>query len=380
MHSGLWMYVWDLRDEGLERVLGFTADLGLNAVNLASSYHAGFFLHPHNPKHKMYYAMDGTVYFQPNIEFYNKTKLKPKMADVSMDKDWFAEVGRNLDQFGLNLVAWTVCAHNTRLGILHPECTVRNIFGDRYPHALCPSNEDVRNYIKALCYDLATRYPLYAVQLEAPGFMGIPHGHHHERYGVVLGEMEKKLLSLCFCDSCVKKAEEQGINVSRVKNAVKHHLKTFFENAPRRPVELPSNIEELSEREPELEKFTVFRRDIEDSLLQEVKDDLNSSGAKLFLLNSYRRSLDMVIDAFYVSVYGLKPSEAQKRIREARRRTPIHKELHVGVSLCFGHVEEREELIQIVNAIRKEGNCGVNFYNYSEAPIEKLRWIKQALL
>ena len=65
MHSGLWMYVWDLRDEGLERVLGFTADLGLNAVNLASSYHAGFFLHPHNPKHKMYYAMDGTVYFQP---------------------------------------------------------------------------------------------------------------------------------------------------------------------------------------------------------------------------------------------------------------------------------------------------------------------------
>ena len=54
------------------------------------------------------------------------------------------EAGKRLDKHGLKLVSWTVCAHNTRLGLLHPECTVRNCFGDSYPHALCPANDQVR--------------------------------------------------------------------------------------------------------------------------------------------------------------------------------------------------------------------------------------------
>ena len=72
-------------------------DIGVKAVNLASSYHAGFFLHPHNPTHKMYFALDGVVYFQPRMDLYRKTKLKPLVAEVSREVDWFKEVGENLE-------------------------------------------------------------------------------------------------------------------------------------------------------------------------------------------------------------------------------------------------------------------------------------------
>jgi len=376
MHSGLWMYAWDLRDEGLDKVLSFARDIGVKAVNLASSYHAGFFLHPHNPTHKMYFALDGVVYFQPRMDLYRKTKLKPLVAEVSREVDWFKEVGENLDKFGLKLIAWTVCLHNTRLGTLHPDCTVRNIFGDLYPHALCPSNESVRSYIKALCLDLATHYPLHAIQLEAPGFMGIPHGHHHERYGVVLGRVEQELLSLCFCNRCVKKSREEGVNVEKVKRTVKNYLVKFFEKTPMKPEESASSMEELYDREPELEKFERFRREAEDSLLQEIKDEVGSLGVKLFLLDAYREGLEDVIDAFYTSLYGMNPEKASHTIREERRRTPLYKELHAGISLCFGHIGKPEDLVQIVEAVKREENCGVNFYNYSEAPMEKLKWIK----
>jgi alkylation response protein AidB-like acyl-CoA dehydrogenase len=38
---------------------------------------------------------------------------------------------RRRDAGGLKVCCWTVCLHNTRLGMLHPEAVTRNAFGSR---------------------------------------------------------------------------------------------------------------------------------------------------------------------------------------------------------------------------------------------------------
>ena len=73
MYSGLWMFAWDLADEGIDPVMGWAADSGLTALQIAGSYHAGWFIHPHNPRQRAYMTEDGSVYFQPTPSLYNLT-------------------------------------------------------------------------------------------------------------------------------------------------------------------------------------------------------------------------------------------------------------------------------------------------------------------
>src|SRR5438045_2563137 len=107
MYAGLWMFAWDLADEGIDTVLGWAADSGLTALQIAGAYHAGWFIHPHNPKHRAYMPEDGCVYFQPSSQLYAGTCLKPKVASVCAQTDWMREAGKRLDQYGLKFVSWT---------------------------------------------------------------------------------------------------------------------------------------------------------------------------------------------------------------------------------------------------------------------------------
>src|SRR2546422_1708296 len=106
MYSGLWMYAWDLADEGVDRVMGWAADSGLTALQIAGAYHSGWFIHPHNPAHRAYMPDDGTVYFHPEAKLYEKTVLKPKVARVCEKTDWMREAGKRLGKYNLKLVSW----------------------------------------------------------------------------------------------------------------------------------------------------------------------------------------------------------------------------------------------------------------------------------
>ena len=77
----VWAYPWDLHDIGLDRALGLLADQGVTMVSLATSYHAGRFLQPGNPKRRVYFPEDGTVYYQPDL-----LPARPGPLDRSRDR------------------------------------------------------------------------------------------------------------------------------------------------------------------------------------------------------------------------------------------------------------------------------------------------------
>ena len=78
-HAGLSIFPWDFADEGLDEVLGFVRDLGITRLVLASVYHAGFFIHPHNPKRKVHLLEDGVCYFHPTVIKF----LRALVADLA---------------------------------------------------------------------------------------------------------------------------------------------------------------------------------------------------------------------------------------------------------------------------------------------------------
>ena len=378
--AALCCFAWDLRDEGTESVLQFAADSGLTSLFLASVYHAGWFVLPHNPRQKCYLTEDGVAYFHPTDALYADTPLKPKVAHVAEDTDWFAEVGQRLDDYGLRLTAWTVCTHNTRLGLQHPEHTVRNAFGDPYPHALCPASPAVRAYLRALCRDLASQYALQSIFLEAPNYRGRRHGHHHERDLTPLGPLENELLDVSFSDDDLACATSAGIDAEALQRTVRDHLDRYMAAAPERPAGSPETMEQFLDEHPALAEYLGVLNGQAASLIAEIKDDLRPLGVEL-------EGAEQVpdYDVILVGAYGQRPEEVAHLTAQARERAASHQRLRVGFRLGSGPSGELQGIAsaaqarQCVQAASEHGADAVFFYNYGESPRTCLSWIKPAI-
>ena len=123
----MYVYPWDLRDEGVAEVAARLREANIDSVSLTASYHAGKFLRPHGPRGKIYFPEDGTVYFRPSARHYRV--LKPLQAQMARSFDAFGELAVHASDLGVT--AWTVGLHNSRLGTAHPDLTVETAFGDR---------------------------------------------------------------------------------------------------------------------------------------------------------------------------------------------------------------------------------------------------------
>ena len=173
--ASMWTYLWDIVDEGYEQVFRNLTENGLTGTSLATAYHAGKFLEPHNPKRKVVFPEDGTVYFNPRQRLYGR--IHPKVNSLVSAGHSLVRVKKVADKWGMKTRAWVVCCHNTPLGMSHPDVTSEDAFGDRLYHNLCPSNQDVRKYLRTLIADIAS-HGVETIELEALQFQGYAHGFH----------------------------------------------------------------------------------------------------------------------------------------------------------------------------------------------------------
>ncbi len=379
----LFLHAWDLSEGGVENVMGWMRDAGLNTLCLAGTYHSGWFLHPQARQHRSYLTEGSAFYFHPQKSLYKNIKLQPQVAKLCAKKDWFAEAGRRVDRYGLRLVSWTIGTHNTRLGLAHPELTQQNVYGDRLPHALCPANPDVRRYLKALCRDLATNHPLWGMQLESFGWMSFAHGHHHERDLVGLTPLEQELMGLCVCSACVREATKAAhVEMGRVKEIIKGTLDAAFREAPDRPKNHLQSMAEMESKSKDLKKFNVWRRLFVHELVAEIKSEsLRGTECRLLLQSGFDPELADVVDGFACGAYQ---KTAQETLASCRTGSSVLPRDWPGLMQCFiqlgmGVPKSEQQLREIIRAVRVGGCNGINFYNRSEAPPKMLQWLKNVL-
>jgi hypothetical protein len=217
------------------------------------------------------------------------------------------------------------------------------------------------------------------VQLESPGYMGLQHGHHHERDLTVLTPCEISLIDLCFCESCTRAAEGKHVDIGRVRAAVRKVLEAGMAGAPLRPKNHPQSLAEFSAGLPEFKAYLDFRQEIEDTLIRDIKAAMRPSAALLYLLGGPNERIAESVDVFNSGVYGKKPPEVLTATKAAKTGLQARHSLYMGVRLGLNSVADSQELTEIVQSIRNGGGDGVMFYNYSESPMTALNWIKGAL-
>ena len=380
--KGLFMHAWDLNDSGADTVMGWMRDSGLNRMAIAGCYHSGWFVHPHNPRHRAYMTEGSVAYFHPDKNIFRASPIKPIVASFAKDTNWLAVASKLLDKYQLHMVSWTIGAHNTRLAKKYPQCAQQNVFGDAMPHALSIGHDATRAYLKALCRDLAVNYPLYGIQLEAFGWMGLKHGHHHERDLTDLTSLEQELLAMCFNPQTVAKAKAASIDAEKAREVVKATLEAAFKEAPDRPQGHPASMAELESKAPDLKAYNQFRRELADSMIVQIKQEaLKGTSCKLLLQSGYQQELANVVDGVAAGVYGKLPADVLRTVEQGRALIPADwkGDYACFVRLGMGVPASQQQLREIVLALKNGGSSGPIFYNYSESPQKMLGWIKGAL-
>ena len=186
---------------------------------------------------------------------------------------WLEDLCRAARSAGLSLASWTVFHHNSTLGGRYPQFTARNLFGDSYPFALCPSKAAVQEYTLALARAVGSLGVFDIIDLETIGYLGYFHGHHHEVTAVPAGPLENFLLSLCFCDACRAMGDAAGIDVNGLIGLLRSVLLRKLRSDDACGSH-PDNYEQLTTLlalSPALQNFLRVRMETINTLLRRIR-------------------------------------------------------------------------------------------------------------
>ncbi|MFB2553175.1 hypothetical protein [Ensifer soli] len=391
MHLSMWTYPWDVQDQGLSRI---RADLegraGLNTVSLATSYHAGRFLQPRSPAQKAYFPEDGTVYYTPDDAVWAGKEIRPLMAaNVAERGDMLSALTRARDAGdGLKVSCWTVCLHNTRLGMLHPGHVTRNAFGNANCYNLCPSSPAARDYVVTMVAEITKTYRPDMLELESPNFMGFAHEYHHEKDGVGLLPEDDFLLSLCFCDHCAARAGDAGVDIGSARETVKGFIAEACEReipAVRFP-DFPEAGIDAFRAFPALHAFLRWRSAPVTSLIAEIREkaDPVTRIVLIDLKNGWLGGVDLkavarVCDGAILCCYDMTPGAVEDLMREGRAALGADRCLGAGFRVFYPEMTGAADLAVRAKAAVEAGADGINFYNYGLIPERRLDWVRAAV-
>ncbi|MEV5737168.1 hypothetical protein [Streptomyces sp. NPDC052292] len=229
MKASAFVYPWDVA--GDPEAPARIASLGAGQVTLASAYHSTRALTPRHPRHRIVTAEYAAVLYPPGERWAGRG-LRPYPAGRWAPGDAYGEAAAALAAAGLEVHTWVVLAHNSRLGAEHPDTSVVNAYGDRYPWAPCIAQPATRAYLVDLAAEAAVRPGARGTELESLGWYGLQHLHAHDKTsGVGLGDAGQYLMSLCFCPSCAAGYGEQGLDPARLAAGVRAALEPLWRGA-----------------------------------------------------------------------------------------------------------------------------------------------------
>ena len=252
---GVNLYPWDVA--GAPETPDWIAALGADRVTLAAAYHTVRALSPRHPSRKVVTATHSAVYYRPDRAHWQGSLLQP--AEAAWAPGSFTEGTKALRAAGLKVYAWTILAHNQRLGTMHSEHAVVNAFGDPYAWALCINSPEVRTYCALLAAEVASQPDIDGIELESCGWYGYDHLHAHDKTsGIAFDSATKFLLNLCFCAACTASYTAAGL--AGLRDVVRATLAPVFLGTAASAV-LPSDL---------LETVSALRIDLASRFRTEV--------------------------------------------------------------------------------------------------------------
>ena len=390
--GSLYVFPSDLLDDGVDRVLGWSARLQTDTLALALSYHQARDVVPHaGNKPRIRYRRDG-VFFAPDDEIWSGSPLRPK----AQAPDEIAAVNALLSHKSRPRVeSWTVFLHNTSLGEAHAEVTTKTCFGDRIQSNLCPSHPDVAEYARRLADDISSRgIDIVAEALSAQTFA---HGHHHERSFTPVSGGDEAILGLCFCESCTAPVNTAGGDSERLAARARERVQRAYAGAEGLPPTPDALTEVLGQ---DLLALLRTREKAVTTLTADVARVVHRNGQRLSFMDLTGAVLGYgdgtpagppaadqawqlaiapdavapLVDTYSILGYVRDPERLASDVASYRRAlgdTPLR------VILRPGHpdTDSAEHLAAKISACEDAGAEQFDFYNYGMYDESVLSWI-----
>jgi hypothetical protein len=384
-------YPWTIAEHGIERTIhSIKHDLHADRLYVAVNYHSGRLFQPLSGR-KITMRHEATHSFPPDAACYPAGWTLPTDEGTSYgapDVQW--HIRKACEDAGVEYHAWVVGLHNSSIGRTHPECCMHNAFGDVYDFGLCPANPLAVSYVCGLVQDVCAHLQPASVLMEAHGFLGFVHGHHHEKVMSRLGPVCEYLLSLCFCPSCKMAAQAAEIDVDRLQMRVRHRIETLSEQE-RGSVSGEFTQAELAcllMEDEELYAYNRMRMDQVSKLVSALKRIVKERNSKLVVMPAYMSSnswiegtslskLASIVDGFMILTYFADADKIKADIEWLRLfvgETPITVCLNAGApSTVSGGALQGS-----VRAALACDPAGIAYYNLSLLTRTRLGWIGEA--
>ena len=388
MNVELFAYPWDILDRGPEAFAEECLALGVGRIHVATLYHSGKFLLPHNRTTKVYFPEPGHLFVPLAFEKFPKC-LRPKISGIA-SSDWFDRLCKTASDSGIRLAAWTVFHHSSTLAGEHPEYAIRNIFGDVYPFALCPSHAAVREYGVALASAIRSLGVFESLDLETIGYLGYSHGHHHEVTAIPVGVLENFLLSLCFCPACCSLGEQNGINAEALRRDLQRLLMHKL-NSDDSAAGHPDNVEQLvtliALSEP-LQQFIRVRLKNVSGLIQEIRSAYGGpqsifsssfvgSPSNIWMEGVSLPDVQQSTDVFYLLAYTADTDAVNGDLTFCLSQVQDPLRLNLTLNLGLPITPTRADAEAKIEYAWRQGVRDFGFFNYGLLGNARLKWIQQ---
>lgn len=372
-------HLWDLVDEGIDEVLGrLKGEAGADGVSVTVACPRVGLLRPHRGVSPRTFRSEGGLQFQPNKDAYAATRLRPVVAEWLRKTNPLAAVAEGCERLGLSLRGRIVGCHSEALASRHQFVAVKDVFGDLHPAWLCPSNPDVREYLRALVSDLSTLYPFAALEIEAASFPPAGGRNWGRETCADLGPTGEWLLGLCFCESCRQAATGEGIDAA----AAARSATVLLERALATGEPVPKSVEALVASDQILGDYTAWGVRQVTGLIELLRGAcrcrlvVRRAGDRLTTGSDFA-AISAHCDALLTS--PLEPAdEVEPVVQAAVADAGELGKVEVGVSACAPACPDSTTLVRALSTAARLGVRTAVVENYGLLPTRRLDWIKQA--
>lgn len=380
----VWTYPWTVLAEDGAESMRELASRGVEGISVAGHYHSVRTLDPKASGGPQFCSFPGGCYFEPERRAFDGVPIDPPVNDLSGAGDPLGEVTAAAADVDLDVRAWTVLLHNSRLGAENPAYRVESAFGESHSHSLCPSNPEVRDYFAAVVGSLSD-YDVDTIDLESLGFPSAFHGHGatfgHSKNHAVTTPAGEQLLSQCFCDACQQRAAGR-FDIAAAQERVQKLVTRAVESPGDRLPELSALVDE----EPLLDRLFSFRASVVEDLLAEIADASGSVPLNYYVADGFGAEpgdgwpsgvvLDRVgdqLDRVTALAYTGNPQTARARVKAFQ--SLFDGPVDVGVTLDPAVVDSQAAFEGVASAAREPADGELYVYNHTLMTDEHLEWV-----
>lgn len=379
----VWTYPWTVLDEGRAE-LSMLSAVGVDGIALVGHYHSVETFMPRGTDGPQFTAFPGGCYFDPPERRFADLAIDPPVNTVESVEDPFGTAQSLAQASGLDVAAWTVCLHNSRLGATNPAFRIESAFGDAHDHALCPSHPEVRAYFATVVATLAD-LGVARIDLESVGVPSVRHGHGdafgHAKNHAVAGETTEWLLSQCFCDGC-RDAAPAAMDVDAVRGRVRDLCRQGI-NAAGEP---HPDLATVRSEYPAIDRLFEFRADVVTAFVERLQAASGEIPLNYYVAAGFGKGaedgwpagvvlerLDDHLDQTTALCYTDAPTVASERIETLRGVTtgPVN----AGVTMAPDVVDNRDQFLAVAKAARAAATGELVVYNHATMTEAHVDWL-----